>query len=143
MSPKAIRRLLIGLELFVGVMAVYGGINLLADATGFGVKEEWLHGSPFSDYQVPALGLLVFVAGGNLLASALVWARREAGPLLSLVAGLGLMGFEVVETYSFGLRNVQQPLMFIVGLVIAGLGVMWWRLATPHETRRTRSTSWT
>jgi hypothetical protein len=105
MSHKVVRNILIGLEVFVGVMAIYGGIRLLADATGFGVQEEWLHGSPFSNYQIPALGLLVFVSGGNLLAAALLWTRRELGLFVSLGAGVVLMGFEIAETYSFGLRN--------------------------------------
>lgn len=72
MSHKSIRYTVIALEVFTGVMAIYGSISLLVDAGGFGVQEEWLHGSPFSNYQIPAVALLVFVAGGNLLSAALL-----------------------------------------------------------------------
>ena len=127
MSHTSLRYAVIGLEVFTGVMALYGGISLLADASGFGVKEEWLRGSPFSNYQIPAVVLLVCVAGGNLLSAALLWARNEAGLPLSLAAGIVLMGFEIVETYSFGLRSFQQPLMFVIGLAVATLAASMWR----------------
>jgi hypothetical protein len=111
-------------------MAIYGGVSLLIDASGFGVQEEWLRGSPFTSYQIPAIALLVFVAGGNLLSTALLWLRREPGLLLSAAVGVGLMLFEIVEAYSFGLRTVQQPLMFAIGLVVATLVIWMW-----HEAR--------
>lgn len=128
MSQRVIRNTLIGLELFTGVMALYGGIRLLADATGFGVKEEWLRGSPFTNYQIPAIGLLVGVGGSSLLAAAaLMRGRRSLGWLLSVGAGAILMVFEIVETLSFGLRSFQQPLMLVIGSLIAGLGVVFGR----------------
>jgi len=126
-AEKEARRILIGLEVFTGVMAIYGGISLLIDAAGFGVNEAWLHGSPFSNYQIPAVALLVFVAGGNLAAAALLSGRRELRILLSVAAGTVLMAFEVVETYSFGLRYFQQPSMFVMGVLIAGFGLLLWR----------------
>jgi hypothetical protein len=119
-----------GLEVFTGVMAIYGGVSLLIDASGFGVQEEWLRGSPFTSYQIPAIALLVFVAGGNLLSAALLWLRRQPGLLLSAAVGVGLMLFEIVEAHSFGLRTVQQPLMSAIGLVVATLVVWMW-----HEDR--------
>lgn len=132
MSYKS-RYTIIGLEVFTGIMAIYGGVSLLVDAAGFGVREEWLNGSPFSNYQIPAVALLVFVAGGNLLAAACLWARHELALPLSVAVGLTLMGFEVVETYSFGLRNFQQPLMFVIGLLIATLAAWLWGQDVEHE----------
>lgn len=139
MSRTVVRRVLLGLELFTGVLAVYGGVSLLVDATGFGVREAWLRGSPFSTYQLPAVALLVFVAGGNLVAAGFLWMRRGIGSFLSLAAGVVLMGFEVVETFSFGLRNFQQPLMVFVGLLIAVLGGTLWRSDSSNPVRAARS----
>ena len=42
MSRGRVGNTLIGLEAFVAVMVIYGGIRLLVDAAGFGVREEWL-----------------------------------------------------------------------------------------------------
>jgi hypothetical protein len=85
---------------------------------------SWLLGSPFSNYQIPAVVLLVCVAGGNLTSAALLWRHRDFGISLSMAAGVVLMVF---ETASLGLRNVQQPLMFVIGLLIAGLALVLWR----------------
>src|SRR5579872_1842180 len=139
MPSTVVRRVLIGLELFTGVLAAYGGVSLLVDATGFGVREAWLRGSPFSNYQLPAVGLLVLVAGGNLVAAVFLWLKRGIGSFLSLAAGVVLMGFEVVETFSFGLRSFQQPLMFFIGLLIAVLGGRLWRSDSPNPMRAVRS----
>lgn len=139
MSHRVSRNVLLGLEVFTGVMALYGGVSLLLDASGFGVKEEWLRGSPFSNYQIPALGLLVLVAGGNLVAAAFLYVRHRIGLVLSMAAGVVLMGFEVVETFSFGLRNFQQPLMFVIGLVIAGLALQLWGSEYPRTSHVARS----
>lgn len=125
MSPRVIRNTLVGLEVLVGIMAIYGSVSLLVDAEGFGVKDEWLRGSPFTNYQIPALALLVSVGGSSLLAAgALLRVQHETGAMLSIGAGAVLVLFEVAETYWFGLRNFQQPLMCAVGLVIAGLGAL-------------------
>src|SRR5690349_16570328 len=69
------RRIVVAmLELFLGIGALYGGISLLVDAEGFGMKESWLDGSPFADYLIPGLFLLVVIGGGMLVAAALALA---------------------------------------------------------------------
>jgi hypothetical protein len=110
-------------------MAMYGATMLLLDAEGFGVRTEWLTGSPFADHRVPAVGLALGVGGSAVLAT-LAMARAEAtlADLVAIGAGLVLMGFEVVETYWFGLRNLKQPVMFAVGLVVAGTALYLWRI---------------
>jgi hypothetical protein len=129
MSRTAVRWTLIGLEAFTVVMALYGGISMLIGAVGFGLREEWLQGSPFTTYQVPAIGLLIGVGGSSFIAAASLWrAQARLGGLLAMGAGVMLVVFEIVEEYSIGLRNVQQPLMSVIGLLMVGLGaVLWWR----------------
>jgi len=125
MPSKTIRNTLIGLEAFVVLMAIYGGIAMLIDAAGFGLKPAWLHDSPFSNYQIPAVALLVLVGGSSFLAIlALFRGQVSWGAIASIVAGVILIAFEIVETYAIGVRNFQQPLMFVIGLVIAGLGLV-------------------
>ena len=48
--------------------------------------------------------------------------------------------FEVVETYSFGMRNVQQPLMFAIGLVVAALAAYLSHGDRSHEVEKRRFT---
>jgi|SRR5579875_2272203 len=118
MRNTVLRNIIVGLELFVALMAIYGGINLLANAEGFGMNQGWLHGSPFANYQVPALILLFGVGGSSLVASVEAWRRGRFAVLLTTVAGVVLLLFEVVEVAAIGLRNFQQPLMFAAGTVL-------------------------
>ncbi|MGZ6368026.1 MAG: hypothetical protein ACXWPS_18955, partial [Ktedonobacteraceae bacterium] len=46
---------------------------------------------------IPALSLIAIVGGGMLFAAATILSGREFGVLASALAGLIMMGFEVVE----------------------------------------------
>lgn len=144
MDTTAHRRLcytLIGLEVFVVAMAIYGSLSMLLDAEGFGLKEAWLQGSPFSDYRIPGLALLVGVGGTSCVAAMpLLRARVEIGRLLSVGAGLVLVVFELVEFHAIGPRNFQEPLMLAIGLLIAAIGGFLWNDERPRRTRGRRLT---
>jgi hypothetical protein len=95
MKHKLIRIALVVLEAFVALGAVAGGIGLLTGAIPASLNG--LQGSLFVDYTVPALSLMVIVGGSMLLAAATILTGREIGVLASALAGLIMMGFEVVE----------------------------------------------
>jgi hypothetical protein len=122
------RWMLIGLQSATGALAAFGALALLVDAETFGVQEAWLRGSPFADYRVPALTLLLGV-GGISLAGALALLERgsRVALLLSVAAGATLIGFEIAEVAWIGMRNAQQPAMFLDGCVVAGLALWAWR----------------
>jgi len=62
MKHKGIRITLIVIELFVGLWAVIGGVGLVTGAIPFlQMPIEYLQGTPFSDYTIPALLLLIVV----------------------------------------------------------------------------------
>ena len=95
MKHKLIRIALVVLEVFVALGAIAGGIGLLTGAIPASL--EGLQGSPFVDYTVPALSLMVIVGGSMLLAAATILTGREIGVLVSVFAGLAMMIFEIVE----------------------------------------------
>lgn len=135
MPTSKLRGTLIGLELFTAFGAIAGAIFVVP-----GLPREWLAGSPFSDYTIPALALGVLCGGGSLAAAmAVVW-RPALGGIASVGAGSAMALFEVVEVAAVGFMIVKfpmepasylQPFYFIVGLVIAGLGVLVSRDAEP------------
>src|SRR2546421_3935602 len=100
MKHKGIRIALVIIEAFIGLGAVAGGIALLRGVFAQGIPVAWLAGTPFSDYTLPGLLLLIVVGGGMLLAAATVLIRREWAVLVSAVAGIFMVGFEVVEAAS-------------------------------------------
>ena len=90
---------LAALELFVAVGAVGGAIWVVPT-----LPPEWLVGTPFPDYTVPALALGGAVGGGAILAAGLLLIRAGWGIPVSLAVGLALAIFEVVETSVVGLE---------------------------------------
>jgi hypothetical protein len=109
--PERVRRVVLLVEIFVGLGAVYGGIELLHDAEGFGVKEAWLSGSPFGDYTIPGLFLLIVIGGGMLAAAVAVVRRSSAAMPAAFTMGLTLLGFITVETLILGYRTGAQAVL--------------------------------
>lgn len=131
MSGPKIRGTLIGLELFTAVGAIAGAIFVVP-----GLPREWLAGSPFGDYTIPALALGIVCGGGSLAAATLVAWRPAFGGILSVAAGAAMAIFEAVEVAAVGFMIVKfptepasylQPFYFAIGVVMAGLGVLVWR----------------
>jgi hypothetical protein len=126
------RTIVAALELFVGVGALYGGYELLVDAERFGMETTWLEGTPFPDYTVPGLFLVVVIGGGMLLAAGLaVVGSRHAAPV-AFWMGVTLLDFLVVETLVLGYQGPEQAaLLASMGAAAAGLTAVGWRAATP------------
>ena len=134
MKHKIIRIALIVIELFVGLWAVIGGVGLMTGAIPFLLMPvEYLQGTPFSDYTIPGLLLLIVVGGSFLFAAATILTGREVGVLASALAGLIVIGFEAVEVaiidrYAIVLPNAvpQQVIMSVLGLACFGLAAYLW-----------------
>jgi hypothetical protein len=141
MSHKRVRLALVVLELFVALGAVAGGIALLRGTFTQGIPVAWLADTPFSDYTVPGLVLAVVIGGGMMLAAATVFIRREWAVLISVVAGIFMSGFEVVEAVSIDSKGASgfllvaglQIFYFLLGLAIFGLGTSLWMMEYRHQ----------
>ena len=136
MKHKVIRIALFVIEAFIGLSAIQGGIALLRGAFDQYVPVAWLAGTPFSDYTIPGLVLVIVVGGSALLAAATVFIHREWAVLVSVLAGLLMVGFVVVEAVSLDSKVgnvlptvlVPQLLYFVLGLAVFGLaGSLWMR----------------
>lgn len=88
---------LVAVEAFVGLSSISGGTALLRGELDQFVSVDWLAGTPFADYTIPALVLVIVVGGSALLAAATAFVHREWAVLVSVVAGLSMAGYEVVE----------------------------------------------
>ena len=149
MNHKIVRIALVVIETFVGLGAIAGGIALLTGVFAQGIPVAWLQGTPFSDYTVPGLALAILVGGGMLLAAATVFILREWAVLVSAVAGIFMVGFEVVEAVSVDSKAGNGlPLMaglqvfyFVLGLAIFGLAAYLWMTEYRDHSLLTRHIS--
>jgi hypothetical protein len=101
----------------IGVGALFGGYGLLSDAEGLGVKESWLDGTPFPDYRVPGVVLLLVIAGGMLLTAASALLRARFAGLAALAMGLTLLVWGAVETITVGYRGAAQLVLLALFVV--------------------------
>lgn len=136
LKHKVIRIALFVIEAAIGLSAIQGGIALLRGDFMNVLPTAWLAGTPFSDYTIPGLALVFVVGGSALLAAATVFIDREWAVLVSALAGLIMVGFEVVEIVSLdskvgnALPTVLglQLFYFVLGLAVFGLaGYLWMR----------------
>jgi hypothetical protein len=68
--PRTTDRLRIGLgllELLIGADALWGGVMLMSDA--WRMPTDWLRHSPFDDWFLPGLALIVLIGGSQLVAA--------------------------------------------------------------------------
>jgi len=125
-GPAAVRYLLGALLAFAALNAFAGGSYGLAGAQG--VPREWLRGSPFTDYFVPSLILVVVVGGSFLLATVAVFARWRQDRLLAIVAAAIVLGWLAVEAAIIGYVSWMQPTTAIGGALVLALA---WQLPSP------------
>ncbi len=126
---------LIVVAAFTALTAIQGAIFVVPT-----LPPEWLHKGLlglFSDYTIPALTLGVVCGGSALLALVTVLFRPRLGGLVALVAGIFMIGFELVEIAVVGFTPVLDPTLpqswlqvvyLVVGALLAGLGLRLWRV---------------
>lgn len=94
---RLLRAILLSLDAFLAATAIYGALVVVPSQ-----NVELLVGSPFADYLVPGLVLGLFVGGTALVAALALLGNRRIGAALSIIAGGGIIGFEIVETAVMG-----------------------------------------
>lgn len=118
------------IELFLALNAAAGAVHAFPGAPA--VRREWLNGSPFGDYVIPGVILLVAV-GGSLALAAYRLAREPTAWSLSLIAGMVMVGWIAVETMIIGLVSWMQPAVLAAAIVIVWLAL---RLRPDSARRR-------
>jgi hypothetical protein len=124
MKHKFTRITLVVFEAIVALSAIAGGVSLATGTITFPLA--WLQGTPFSDYTIPGLVLAIVVGGSALLAAATVFIRREWAVLVSVAAGLLMVGYEVVRVAMIDHLDWFYALYFVLGLSIFGLAAYLW-----------------
>jgi hypothetical protein len=127
LSNRTVVGTLGGLTVF-GALSALGGAVLAIAANGAGVPLEYLAHTPFSSYVVPGLFLGGVVGGTQLSAAVALFARRRRAPVISAIAGFGMLIWIFVELAVIGHYSWLQAVYFGLGgleliLVFALLGI--------------------
>ncbi len=116
-AKDRLSRLSLGLLLaFVAVNAFGGGIYGVAGADG--VSTEWLEGTPFRDYLIPSIILLVAVGGSSLVAAIGVFRQASWARQAAFGAGGILLMWIAVQLALIGYQLWLQPTFVLIALLV-------------------------
>ena len=138
MGHSASRATLVLLQAFVAITALVGAVLVVPT-----LPLEWLEAGPLADYTIPAFALGICGIAA-VVAIALVIVAPRLGGVASMVAGLLMIAFEIVEIAIVGLAIVEhgasnpqswlQIVYIVIGAAGIALGYRLWRL--DEEPRR-------
>lgn len=114
------------LQAFNGLSAIVGGWALVGDPTGFnlGMDLAWLESTPFSDFLIPGLILLIVNGLGNAAGFfATVREYRWAGDA-GLVLGAIMMIWIMTQVVMIGYQSLLQPIYLLTGLFQTIMGYL-------------------
>ena len=125
----------VALELVLAIGAIGGGAALMLGPRGeiLPLPVAALDGSPFSTYFVPGLILLTVLGIGPILVALLALRRDRFAPILTVLVGLALLTWLVVQIaiIGFAINPPLQPIYLALGSMITITGLVWW-LSTPR-----------
>jgi hypothetical protein len=128
MAHKPVRITIGLLAAFIALTAGAGGIAILTGLDPF--PPEWLAGTPFHTYTIPALLLSVVVGGSSLVAAVAIFTGRAIDLIASMVAGLIMAGYIVVEVLilndGLGGPTPIEYFYFALGMAMAALAAYLW-----------------
>lgn len=113
------------LQAFIGLAAIKGGYGLVSDPSGTTIRSsiEWLNNSPVTNYFIPGLVLLIVIGIGNVMAAAVTLLRNKHAGEIAVLVGIILIFYMSIEVWFVGLRNLLQPIYFILGVTVMILGI--------------------
>ena len=121
------------LMLFLAVNAIGGGCVILSDPNGGFMKMSArdLANSPFSDFLIPGLFLLIVLGCGSAAAAFLLWRRPGRFTWLFAVGiSITLVVWIAVQVAIIGYRGWLQP--FCVSLGVGMLALLTARTSRAH-----------
>ncbi|GAB6090665.1 methyltransferase [Spirochaeta dissipatitropha] len=136
---RLLRKLLVGLHVFVGIGAVGGGIAALLDPTGtaIGIDPSLLRNSPFTSFFIPGLFLLLVLGFGSIASGLILRCCPDRrGGLVSLAASIVLLAWILIQAAILGADNViwLHFVYFFFGFFGSIAALYWlWQLPEPED----------
>ena len=114
------------IQILVGIGAAVSGSMLIIRPSGELLQAplEMLRGSPFSDFLIPGIILLLVNGIGQLLAGVMTLRRHPHAALTGAVFGIGLMIWIFIQVNMIGGRHILQYSYFFVGVIETSLAFL-------------------
>jgi hypothetical protein len=114
----ALVKILFACIIFQGISGLFGGSGLIIDPTGesLNIPLSWLEGSPFTNYLIPGLILFLLLGILPIYIAIGLFGNRFFYWLLSLILGILLLIWIVVEIIIIGYQP-NPPLQLVYGIL--------------------------
>jgi hypothetical protein len=106
-----------------GAIPVGLSMVLQPDGSGVGMSTDLLRASPFPNFLIPGLFLLIINGILNVAGAVLSFRRNRYTGEIGLLLGISLLLWMCVQIYFVGLLFFLQPLFFIVALIEIALSL--------------------
>lgn len=110
-------RIILGILLLIIALNAFGG-GYYGMSGAKDVPTEWLNGSPFKSYFLPALFLFVVIGGMCLVSAIAAFRNSKHTRTLSFVCACLLLGWIAVQVSIIGYVSWMQPAIFISAIVV-------------------------
>jgi len=115
---------LFALHVFVGLGAVFGGLAAIINPQDpLGITVEALKYSPFSNFLIPGIILLVVIGLGNIISALMLHLKSIFQGYISSVFSWALVIWIVVQCIMLHAVVFLHVLYFMIGLVQAALAM--------------------
>jgi len=112
------------LQVFIGLGAVGGGLALVLEPSGanLGMPVEMLNRSPFSNFLIPGIVLMVVNGMGSLIGGVASFTRYHYAGEIAMALGIFLVLWIVVQVWWIDTFHWLHALYFSLGLLEVTLG---------------------
>lgn len=129
------RYTIVALLFIVALNAFGGGYYGMAGAKD--VPPEWLEGSPFNSYFIPALILFTVVGGSCLAGGIMILRKYHNSRMVALTCGWIMLGWIVTQLSIIGYVSWMQPAIALIGMVVILLALVGNKQLGANEARTT------
>jgi hypothetical protein len=108
----------------VGLSSLYAGIGLIVhpDGSGLLVTVDALNHSPFNDFLLPGIILLVMIGIFSLTGAYLAFMNNQYSGIATMLLGIITLIWIFGQTFWSGWGLSHQPVFIIIGLAELSLG---------------------
>ena len=118
------------LLVFTGISACFGGIVLVMDPTGSIIQMpvELLKHSPFTNFLIPGLILLIIIGIGSIVTTVFVISKNKYFPKIITASGSALMIWIITQIFMIQSLSYLHFVYGGIGLILLILGVIQWKI---------------
>ena len=118
------------LLVFTGISACFGGIVLVMDPTGSIIQMpvELLKHSPFTNFLIPGLILLIIIGIGSIVTTVFVISKNKYFPKIITASGSALIIWIITQIIMIQSLSYLHFVYGGIGLILLILGVIQWKI---------------